>query len=79
MIAKIRSFVLFKNKKKTHESKHKNIFLETQKTVEGTIKNILIMFLFFIIFNFVIYHLLTLNIVRYKRNKKIFNLILINS
>ena len=37
------------------------------------------MFLFFIIFDFMFYYLLTLNIMLYKKNKKIHNLIFINS
>jgi len=42
---------------------------KTQKTMWRKIKIILTNF-FFIIFNFILYYLLTLNIILYKRNKK---------
>jgi len=50
---------------------------KTQKIMWRKIKIILTIF-FFIIFNFILYYLLILNVVFYKRNKKIPNLIFIN-
>jgi len=41
------------------------------------IKNILIIF-YFLLFNFIFYYLLILNVIIYKRNKNIHNLIFIN-